>query len=281
MTVRIVTDSTCDLPQRFIEENDIAVVPLYINVGDKSYADGVDISRAEFYASLPHFPAHPTTASISPEVFRRVYERLKSEGATAILSLHIAESLSATVNNARLAAREVASGLVTVLDSGQFSLALGFAIQKAVVLIKDNVPIQNIVVALKEQLSRTHMYAAVDGFEYLRRSGRVSMLAAGVGTLLQIKPILSMHDGKASSVKARTRKRAIEYMVQRVTELAPLERLGFIHTEDPAPAEELREQLKGLWPKGDDVLSVSVTPVVGAHVGMGGLGFAAVSARTE
>jgi len=281
MTVRIVTDSTCDLPQSFIEENDIAVVPLYINMGDESYADGVDISRAEFYVRLPHFPVHPTTASTSPEVFRRVYERLKSEGATAILSLHIAESLSATVNNARLAAREIASGLVTVLDSGQFSLALGFAVQKAVALVRDKAPVQDIVAALKEQLNRTYMYAAVDGFEYLRRSGRVNMLAAGVGTLLQIKPILSMHDGKASSVKARTRKRAIEYMVQKATELAPLERLGFIHTEDSTPAEELKERLKSLWPKGEDILSVSVTPVVGAHVGMGGLGFAAVSAHTE
>jgi len=166
-----------------------------------------------------------------------------------------------------------------VVDSGQFSLAMGFAIQKALDLIAQAVPVKEIVTALMDQLKRTYMYAAVDSFEYLRRSGRVGMLAAGIGTLLRIKPILAMYDGKASSLKVRTRRRAIETMIQLISNLAPLERLGLIHTEDPHPAEELKERIRNLWPAGTDVYSVSVTPVVGAHVGMGGLGLIAVSAK--
>jgi DegV family protein with EDD domain len=279
MTVKIVTDSTCDLPQEIMDKGGVTVVPLFINVGDKGYADGVDMTRAEFYQRLPHFPQHPTTAFPPPDAFKQAYERLTEEGATEILSIHIAESLSGTVNSARLGAREAKSAPVTVIDSGQFSLAMGFAVQKALDLIAQAVPVKEIVTALMDQLKRTYMYAAVDSFEYLRRSGRVGMLAAGIGTLLRIKPILAMYDGKASSLKVRTRRRAIETMVQLVTNLAPLERLGLIHTEDPHPAEELKERIRNLWPAGTDVFSVSVTPVVGAHVGMGGLGLIAVSAK--
>jgi DegV family protein with EDD domain len=279
MTIKIVTDSTCDLPQEIMDKHGIAVVPLFINVGDKGYSDGVDITRAEFYARLPHFPQHPTTAFPPPDAFKDVYERLTEEGATEILSIHIASSLSGTANAALLGSREAKSAPVTVLDSGQFSLAMGFAVQKALDLIAQSVPVKEIVAALQDQLKRTYMYAAVDSFEYLRRSGRVGMLAAGIGTLLRIKPILAMHDNKASSMKARTHRRAVDLMIDLITNLAPLERLGFIHTEDPTPAEELKARLRHLWPAGTDVLSVSVTPVVGAHVGMGGLGIIAVGAK--
>jgi DegV family protein with EDD domain len=279
MTVKIVTDSTCDLPQEIMAKGGVTVVPMHINVGSTSYADGVDITRPEFYAKLPSFSQHPTTSFPAPNIFKEVYERLTDEGADEILSIHLASGLSGTANAALLGSREAKSAPVTVLDSGQFSLAMGFAVQKALDLIAQSVPVKEIVAALKDQLKRTYMYAAVDNFEYLKRSGRVSALAAGIGSLLRIKPILAMHDNKASSMKARTRKRAIQTMIDAVTHLAPLERLGLIHTEDPNPADELKERIRNLWPAGTDVFSVSVTPVVGAHVGMGGLGLAVVSAR--
>jgi DegV family protein with EDD domain len=279
MSVKIVTDSTCDLPQEIMDKGGVTVVPMYINVGNTSYADGVDLTRSEFYAKLPTFPEHPKTSFPAPDIFRKVYEQLTAEGATEILSIHLASSLSGTAQAALLGAREAKSALVTVLDSGQFSLAMGFAVQKALDLIAQSVPVKEIVATLKDQLKRTYMYAAVDNFEYLKRSGRVSALAAGIGSLLNIKPILAMHDNKASSMKARTRKRAVQTMIDAVTNLAPLERLGLIHTEDPKPAEELKERIRNLWPAGTDVYSVSVTPVVGAHVGMGGLGLIAVSAK--
>jgi DegV family protein with EDD domain len=117
MNIRIVTDSTCDLPEEIINQYAITVIPLAINVGEKSFLDGEDLARSEFYAQLPYFSPHPKSAAPGPDVFTQVFERLAGEGAQAILSIHISETLSATVNSARLAANQFMSIPVTVLDS--------------------------------------------------------------------------------------------------------------------------------------------------------------------
>ena len=109
MTVRIVTDSSCDLPAGVIARYGICVVPLYINVGSQSYLDGIDLTRDEFYKKLPNFPVQPTTAVPSPQKFRAMYDALADEGASAVLSIHISSSLSAIVNVAQVAAQETAS----------------------------------------------------------------------------------------------------------------------------------------------------------------------------
>ena len=110
MNISIVTDSTCDLPEEIVNQQAITVVPMYINVNEKSYLDGVDLTRDEFYANLPgYFPA-PKTATPSIETFIQTYERLAEEGAQAILSIHLSETLSATVNSARAAAERCGPG---------------------------------------------------------------------------------------------------------------------------------------------------------------------------
>jgi DegV family protein with EDD domain len=129
--IRIVTDSTCDLPQSVVDDHQITVIPLYINIGKKAYLDGVDMSREAFYRQLPTFNPHPTTAAPGTNIFQQTYERLAEAGATKILSIHIAETLSATVNIARGAAKETTAVPVTVLDSGQLSLGMGFMAQTA------------------------------------------------------------------------------------------------------------------------------------------------------
>lgn len=129
MAVRIVTDSTCDLPAEIITRNGISVIPLYINVGDQGFLDGIDMKRDEFYTRLPSFSTHPTTAVPSPQKFRAVYDSLADEGASEILSIHISVSLSATVDVARTAAQEISSTPVTVFDSQQLSLGTGFLVE--------------------------------------------------------------------------------------------------------------------------------------------------------
>jgi len=116
MDIRIVTDSTCDLPAEIVSKYGITVIPLSINVGDKSLLDGVDITREEFYDQLPTFNPHPKTAAPGSEVFQQAYNRLADEGADAIISIHISETLSATVNSARTAAKEFTRIPVTALD---------------------------------------------------------------------------------------------------------------------------------------------------------------------
>jgi DegV family protein with EDD domain len=131
MNMRIVTDSACDLPEELVSQRSITVIPLAINVGDQSFRDGVDLTRREFYAQLPNFNPHPKTPAPGPEVFTRAFERLADEGAQAILSIHISETLSATVNSARIAAKQLTRTPITALDSGQLSLGLGFIVEHA------------------------------------------------------------------------------------------------------------------------------------------------------
>ncbi|MGC9356896.1 MAG: DegV family protein [Anaerolineae bacterium] len=279
MTLRIVTDSTCDLPPSLINKHRITVIPVYINVGEESYKDGIDLSREEFYARLPNYPEQPKTASPSASAFKSVYEQLTEEGATAILSIHVAASLSGILNAARLGAQTAEAASVVTFDSGQFSLGLGYQVLEAVRWAQEGLDLTQILERLKDQRRRTYMYAVVDTFEYLRRSGRVSRIQASIGELLRIKPLLTMYNGEASADRVRTRRRAIEHIVAQTEALAPLEKLGFYYTDDPSLAEQLKQRIQHLHPPDEEIYTMRITSAVGAHVGLGGVGLACVTGR--
>jgi DegV family protein with EDD domain len=280
MTIKIVTDSTCDLPQTVIKELDIPVIPLYINVGSAGYLDGVELTREEFYRSLPDYSPHPTTAAPGWEVFRRAYEKLAEQGATQILSIHISESLSATVDVARTAARETSVIPVSVLDARQLSLGTGFQVETAARAAREGRSMEEILKLLEDQITRTHVFAALDTLEYLRRSGRLNGAIAGLGHLLQLKPLLRMYDGKPSAERVRTSQRAIKRLLEILHEVSPLERVALVHTHATEQSEELLEKARSLVPKGE-IISVDITPVIGANIGPGAVGFACISARTD
>ncbi len=276
--IHIVTDSTCDLPPARIGRLPITVVPLYINVGDQGYRDGVDMSREAFYRRLPDFRPHPTTAAPGPETFRQVYDAQAAAGATAILSVHIAESLSATVNVARAAAAETSSVPVTVVDSGQLSMGLGFLVETAATAAAQGNSAGEIVSTVEELASRTHVFAAIDTLAYLRRSGRMNGVVAGLGSLLQVKPLLKMHLGEATSERVRTTKSAYRRLLALLEAVGTVESAALLHTHAPVRAERLREQASHLLPDGE-LPSVEITPVLGAHLGPNAVGFACVAAR--
>lgn len=275
MSIRIVTDSTCDLPVEVIEKYQIKVVPLYINVGKKEYLDGIDITRTEFYQKLPEYPVHPTTAVPSPLKFKAVYDVLAEEGAQDILSIHISEALSAMVDVARTAARETVSAAVHVIDGRQLSLGTGFAVETAAKMASLGHSMKEIVEALEAQIKQTHVFAALDTLEFLGRSGRMNRWMSNLGSLLQIKPILSMHDGKPENEKVRTRERAMNRLVEMLETFSPLERVAMVHTNAGEKIEELKRKAAYLLPRGE-ILSVNITPVIGAHIGPGAVGFAVV-----
>jgi DegV family protein with EDD domain len=277
MAVRIVTDSTCDLPPAILSQYDIRVIPLYIHVGEQSYLDGVDITRQEFYRSLPAYPTSPTTAVPSPDQFRLVYNSLAEQGASEILSIHISSSLSAVMDVARLASRETTTVPVTVLESRQLSLGTGFLVETAAHLAAQGRSVGEIMPLLEAQIKRTHVFAALDTMEFLKRSGRVNAAIATMGSFLQIKPIMKMHDGVASAERVRTSAHAITRIVQLLQNLGKLERVAFVHTNAPGKVEELRKAAAHLLPPGE-ILAVDITPVIGAHIGPGAAGFAAITA---
>ncbi len=280
MTVRIVTDSTCDLPAETISRYGIHVVPLYINVGKQGYLDNVDITRQEFYDRLPFFPEHPTTAVPSIERFRVAYIAHAEEGANEILSIHISSALSAVADVARLAAQETRDIPVTVIDSQQLSLGSGFMVETAAKMAAAGSSAAEIKLALQEQSQRSYVFAALDTLEYLKRSGRMSKYMAGLATLLQIKPILTMHKGVPGTERVRTRERALQRVVDLLAALGPLERVAIVHTHAiPERIAKLRAMAAHLLPSGD-ILTEDITPVIGAHIGPGAVGFAAIAAST-
>ena len=275
MTIKIVTDSTCDLPQEIVAQHGTTVVPLYINFGRESYLDGVDLARETFYARLPDCDPPPTTAMPGPQMFLEVYERLAEEGATEILSIHISRALSAVVDTAQLAARE-ASIPVTVFDSGTLSLGTGFLVWAAAEAAAQGHSMAEIVALIEEQGQRTRVFAALDTLEFLRRGGRMNRVIAVLGSWLQMKPLLKMHDGKPAAEKILTAKAATQRLVALLQEQVPLERVALVHTHALDRARELCQQAQHLLPEGE-ILSVDITPVFGVHLGPGAVGFVCVS----
>ncbi len=278
MTVRIVTDSTCDLPAETIAHYGIRVIPLFINVGDQGFLDGIDISREEFYTRLPEFPTHPTTAVPSTRQFIDVYQGLADKGASEILSIHISMALSGVVDVAAVSAQETKFAHVTVFDSRQLSLGTGFLVETAAKMANAGSSIDEILHALNDQIMRTRVFAALDSLEFLNRSGRMNRYLAGLGTLLQIKPIVTMYDGQPGSERVRTRDRALKRVIEMLASAGPLERVAIVHSNaSEAILAEVRSLAGHLLPEGP-ILTVDITPVIGAHIGPGAVGFAIVQA---
>jgi DegV family protein with EDD domain len=280
MNIKIVTDSTCDLPQNVIQELGITVVPLFINLFDKGYLDGVEITRQEFYSNLPDYKVHPTTGIPGVNAFIQAYKAISTKGASEILSIHISESLSGTVGVAQTAAKEFGQVPVTVRDSGQLSLGTGFQVELAAQMANEGKTMDEILTALDDIMSRTFVAAGLKTLEYLRRSGRMSRFMTGLGSLLQLKPILTMKDGQPGSERVRTNQKAEARLVEMLEEHQPIERFALLHTNAPEEANAFYSRIADLIPNSD-VYSMDITPVIGVHIGPGAVGYAIISRSTS
>lgn len=276
MTIRIVTDSTCDLPENVIQELEITLVPLYINIGDQGFLDGIEITRKEFYTNLPNYDLHPTTGVPGMDAFTQTYERLVSEGSTQILTIHISKSLSAIVDVAQSSANAFEQVPVTVRDSQQLSLGTGFQVETAARMAQQGKSLDEITKRLDYLSERTFVAAGIDTLEFLRRSGRMNAFMTGLGSLLQLKPILTMKNGLPGTERVRTTARAEARLIEMLQEHQPLERFALLHTNAPEKADEFRTKISHLLPEGD-IYIMDITPVIGTHIGPGAVGFAIVS----
>lgn len=274
--IRIVTDSTCDIPKSFLADLAITSVPVYVNFGEESFLDGIELSRSEFYRRFATGET-ATTATPSSGTFTEVYSRLAAEGATEILSLHIADDLSNTGNVARLGAQ--ASPIpVTVIDTMQVSMGAGFLVMAAAVAAKAGKTMAEITAVLQDSINRTRIFGMLDTLDALRRGGRVNWAQFGIGTLLQIKPILLVYQGQISvAARVRTRKRALPQLVDMVQTHSPLERLAILHVNALETADTLQQQLIPYFPAANPPFTVEITPAVASHFGLGAVGVACVS----
>ncbi len=278
MTIRILVDSTCDVPPDVAERLGIAVVPVYINVGEKSFLDGVDLTRQEFYENLPNYDVFPTTAAPAPGAFTAAYQELVAQGASDILSLHIATKLSNTLNAARLGAEDVEGAAVTMWDTQQLAMGSGLQAIVAAEAAQAGYSMPEILQLLKVKRNKTRVFAMLDTLEFLRRSGRVSWTEFGLGTVMRIKPVVEVYDGAVSVVeKVRTTKRAMLRLVQLVESYGPIDRVAIQYAGSLHTAKRLQEQAAHLFPADQELIMMELTPAIGAHAGPGvvGLGFIA------
>lgn len=278
MKIKIVTDSTADLPVEVTKQYDISVVPLYINIGEDSFLDGVDMSRKDFYIGLPNFMNHPTTAVPGIETFTKVFNQAAKSGADAIISLHISKTLSNTVDVARLAAERIKEIPVHVFDTGNLSLGVGLLARQAARMAEAGEKVKSILAEVADKAKRTYTFAVLSTLEFLRRSGRLSNLQFGLGSLLVLRPIIKMNDGVTDLERTRTNSGSHRRLMQLVEELGKLEELAFVHTHAPDKVVKLQEDAAGFIPKGEKPLVGEVTPVIGSHIGPGAVGFSLIQA---
>jgi len=276
MKIGIVTDSTADLPAYLIEEHQIQVVPTILVLDGKEYADGIGITREDFYTRLPSFQTPPTTAAPSIGDFATPYESLLSQGCEHIISIHAAATLTTTINVARQTAQEF-QNKVTCIDSGSLSVGLGFQVLAAAE--EAELGLKPALDAIAATRKRLQVSAALDTMEYLRRSGRVPAVVARLGGLLSIKPMIELIDGQVKPIGAvRTTSQADERILNFLLKEGKLQRLAIMHTNAEHRARLLLDNAMSRAPQSlpREILFANVTAVIGTHLGPNGVGFAAV-----
>ena len=275
--ISIVTDSTCDLPPETAQRLGITVIPMAINIEGRSYRDGVDITRTEYYARLPQYKTLPTTSASSVDYFEQAY---RACSAGEIVSLHISASFSGVLNMARLGA-EASGRHVTLIDSQQATMGLGWQVVAAAETAAAGGTLEKILEVIVSVQKRVKVVALLDTLEYLRRGGRASALDTALSNLLQIKLVIEVANGKISPLaKQRTYKHGLDKLVEIVEHLAPLERLAVMHAQNAAAARRLADRVTHcLLPNATPPILTDVTAIVGTHAGPGAVGVAIVAAR--
>jgi DegV family protein with EDD domain len=279
MTIRIVSDGTCDLSAEVSDQYGIGIVPCYINIGEESYLDGVDFSRKDFYSRLPNIKPQPKTSAPGVGIYSQIYQRMINEGADQILSMHIHSGLSNLSNAARLAAQTVEKIKISVVEAGQLTLGLGFMAIAAAEAARKGKSLAEITQLIKEKEKQTFVLFAVDTPTYLRASGRAPALVLKIATLLQIKPIIQLHQGELALIgQERTTTKTIEYLAASAKKFGKLERLAVLHTNAIEKAEMLAGKLREQVSQKMDIWISEVTPLIGVHIGPGAVGLVCVAA---
>jgi DegV family protein with EDD domain len=271
--VRIVTDSTCDLPLEMCERLGITVVPLNVHFGEVVYRDQFDLNSDQFFDRLARSPELPKTSQPASGLFEEAYQRLGANGS-AIVSIHISAKLSGTLHSAQMAADAVRPRRqVAVVDSRSASLGLGLIVLAAVDAARAGTDQAGIVALVQRLSENVHILFFVDTLEYLQRGGRIGRARALLGALLNIRPILKLENGEIYPVeRVRTRAKAMDRLVEFVEEFPRLDRVAIVHSSSSAAeAETLRRRLAPLLPS-DRLVVGSYGPVIGTHAGPGGLG---------
>ena len=278
MAVRIVTDSTSDLPPALAQELGVVVVPANVVINDETYRDGVDLTADEFYQHLLSDPRVPTTSQPSMGTFQTAYQEVLEQG-DEIVSIHVTGKLSGTVNSAEQAKAGLGDDVpIEVIDSRLASIAMSLVVVAAAELARQSVPYQEVAEQVRRNLSRTTTFFALDTLEYLQKGGRIGKAQAFMGSLLSVKPILTLEDGEVHPLeRPRNHRRAMQRLVDLTREKSPAVRLGIIYSTDAQWGDDLRDSLSDLAP-AEQIITSRFGPALGVYVGPRAVGVAITAA---
>lgn len=267
MTIRVVTDSGCDLPQDLADGLDIEIVPLSVRFGEESLVDRRDLSPQQFWTRVAESPVLPETAAPSPGAFEETFRRAAAEGADGVVCVALSSALSATFQAAQLGARAVEGHIpVRVVDSRTVSIGQGLMAVAAARMAKQGKGLDDCAGAAEDLVPRTRTYAALDTLENLKKGGRIGSAQALLGSMLSIKPIIEVADGKVEpESKQRTRSKSLRYLVDKVRQFPRVEDLAVVHGDAP-DCDELLDLLGAVYPR-DEIIVGQVGAVIGTHAG--------------
>lgn len=270
--IKIVADSVCDLPPHLSQELGVIIVPCFVNYGGNSYADdGVELVREQFYNELSRIHPHPTTAAPSPGVALEKL-RMALEDADHVVCINVPAKLSATLNTMRLAAEQLIPEKITLVDSTNVSLGIGFQVIAAAQVARETGDLQQVLETIEAVRRSSTVYATAETMEYLKRSGRVSAVVASVGSLLQIKPVIRIQESEVHpAARVRTFSKALDKLIEYAEADAPLEKLAVLHINNPDAAQEVKSRLSHLLPE-ENIFFGMIGPTIGTHIGPGAVG---------
>ncbi len=269
MSVRLVTDSAADIPSSIIQELGITAVPAYVNFGIQSYRDGVDISCDEFYDRLVNGPVYPSTAQTTPADFARAYQSLAKE-TDEIISIHMSGKFSGTFSSAQQGKAQAAiKGNITMVDSGTITMALGIIVISAARLANSGKTRAEIMDDVQKGMEHTRLLGTFDTLKYLALGGRIGKGKALLGSVLNVKPVVTVRDGMIAPVgNFRTRAKAIDKLCEMVRNACGVQELAVVHSTTPDEAASLKNRLS---PFVDDnrFYLARLGPAIGVHTGPG------------
>ena len=274
MKIKIVADSTSDLPAVVVRELGIAVVPALVQFGDKVYQDGIDLSTDEFYRRLQSSSVMPKTSAPSPGTFKEVYSRLAQE-ADAIVSIHVSAKMSATYDAARVGSMDLKCP-ISIIDSQTASMACGLLVILAASAAREGASFSDIDALVRAAVPRTVTFGVFGTLEYLYRGGRIGRAQAFLGSILKLNPILAIQAGEILPIaRVRTRPKAIERLCEIIRDSGIPQEMSVMSTTEPEEAEALAQQLAPIFPP-ERMYRASIGPAVGTYVGPRAVGVSVI-----
>lgn len=271
MTVKIVTDSTCDLPPHLVQELDITVVPAYVGFGNKTYRDGIDISQDEVYQKMVVGNIPATTSQPPPADFANVYKKLLEE-ADEIVSIQATSKLSGLYNSA-LQGKEMVKGgsRIEVVDSLSVSMGLGLLTLLAARLAQAGENLPRIIEEVRQSIPNIRLWGLFDTLKYALRGGRLGKAKALLGSMLPVKAMLTMRDGELHPAGlVRTRAKGLERLIDNLKSCFNVQDVAIVHSTTPDEAQKLKERISSFFDK-DPVHVSRLGPALGVHAGPGAL----------